>query len=58
MRMGRKKVLGEDSEALSIRITKKQKEKIITLVNQGKYKDLSEFVRKAIEDRLGLEWLK
>lgn len=56
--MGRKKILGEDSEALSIRISKKQKESIESLVSQGKYKDLSEFVRKAIDDRLGLEWLR
>ena len=56
--MGRKKMLGEDSEQLSVRITKKQKEKIQNLVNQGKYKDLSEFVRKAIDDELGIQWLK
>ena len=56
--MGRKKMLGEDSEQLSVRITKKQKEKIQNLVSQGKYKDLSEFVRKAIDYELGIQWLK
>ena len=56
--MGRKKILGEDSETLSIRITKKQKERIQNLVNQGKYKDLSDFVREAIDGHLGIEWLK
>jgi hypothetical protein len=58
MMMGRKKVLGEDSANLRVRITKKQKERIIKLVNNGAYKDLSDFVRKAIDDRLGLEWIR
>jgi len=56
--MGRKKILGEDSEPISIRITKKQKESIDLLVSQGKYKDLSSFVRQAIDSMLGIEWLK
>ena len=56
--MGRKRILGEDSETLSIRITKKQKESIDLLVSQGKYKDLSSFVRQAIDGHLGIEWLK
>ena len=56
--MGRKKILGEDSESLSIRITKKQKKSMELLVSQGKYKDLSDFVRQAIDGHLGIEWLK
>ena len=58
MKLGRKKILGEDSETLSIRITKKQKESIDLLVSQGKYKDLSSFVRQAIDGHLGIEWLR
>lgn len=56
--MGRKKILGEHSEAVTIRITKKQKESIDLLVSQGKYKDLSSFVRQAIDNQLGIEWLR
>ena len=56
--MGRKKILGEDSEMVSIRLTKKQKESIDLLVSQGKYKDFSAFVRQAIDAHLGIEWLK
>ena len=58
MKLGRKKSLGEDSEQLSIRIRKKQKQAIQDLVNQGKYKDLSSFVRQAIDNQLGIEWLR
>ena len=56
--MGRKNILGEDSAALTIRITKKNKESIKFLVSQGKYKDLTDFVRQAIKNQLGIEWLK
>lgn len=61
--MGRKKILGEDSKRVAVRLTKKQKESIKLLVSQGKYKDLSEFVREAIDEHLhtyimGIEWLK
>lgn len=55
--MGRKNELGE-SVSVTIRIRKEQKESISILVGKKKYKDLSQFVRKAVDDRLGLEWLK
>jgi len=56
--MGRKKILGEESAALTIRLTKENKESIRFLVSQGKYKDLTDFVRQAIKNQLGIEWLK
>ena len=56
--MGRKKILGEKPKTLTVRVTKKQRESIDLLVSQGKYKDLSDFVRQAIDGHLGIEWLK
>ena len=56
--MGRKKILGEDSEMVSIRITKKQKASINLLVRARRYKDISQFVRKAIDGYLELENLE
>ena len=55
MKLGRKKMLGEDSEQLSVRIMAKQKKAIEQLVSQGKYKDFSDFVRQAINNQLGIE---
>lgn len=50
--MGRKKTLGDDSVAVTIRIKKEQKESIQFLIGKEKYKDLSSFVRKAIDSKL------
>lgn len=56
--MGRKKLFPEGTEKLSVRVTKTQKKAIKDLVGQEKYKDLSDFVRQAINSQLGLEWMK
>lgn len=54
--MGRKKIFTEGSETISVRITKKQKQSIQHYVDQKHAKDISDFVRKAIE--MTIHWLE